>query len=196
MFSGPVVWRGIIYTILMTVGKLACGIWLMPFPNPFRGAAELVRKASILERKGVPLTPGAQCAAINESTSNQELSQGTRDSQEGMDENSATNTRTIRNATPKPEKPKSLYPASIIGLGMVARGEIGFLVASLAESKGIFGYQSNGLFLVIVWAISLCTMIGPICIGLLVNRVRKLESGRGQNGGEGSRNVLGAWGVK
>ncbi|KAH6889818.1 Sodium/hydrogen exchanger family-domain-containing protein [Thelonectria olida] len=196
MFSGPVVWRGIIYTILMTASKLACGLWLMPFPNPFRGAAKLVRQASILESKRVPLTPGAQCAAANEFTSNQEVQPGTRDSQEGMDENSPTNAPTIRNATPKPDKPKSLYPASIIGLGMVARGEIGFLVASLGESKGIFGHQSNGLFLVIVWAISLCTMIGPICVGLLVNRVRKLESGRGQNGGESSRNVLGAWGVK
>lgn len=191
MFSGSVVWRGLIYTIFMTVGKLACGLWLMPFPNPFKGVAELVRKGRLLNKKRIPLSPGTQCTNTNTPTSNLEMQQGTGESQE-MVENPPSNTPTVRNSTPKPKKPKSLYPASIIGLGMVARGEIGFLVASLAESKGIFGHQSNGLFMVVVWAISLCTMIGPICVGVLVNRVRKLESERGG----GSRNVLGAWGVK
>ena len=35
-------------------------------------------------------------------------------------------------------KSRSLYPAAIIGTAMMARGEIGFLIAALAESKGIF----------------------------------------------------------
>lgn len=41
-------------------------------------------------------------------------------------------------STSLPRKPRSLYPASIIGLTMVARGEIGYLIASLAETDGIF----------------------------------------------------------
>ncbi len=38
----------------------------------------------------------------------------------------------------KINQPLSLYPASVLGLAMVARGEIGHLIASLAESRGTF----------------------------------------------------------
>lgn len=82
---------------------------------------------------------------------------------------------------------------------MVARGEIGYLISALAESKGIFGRSENGqsseIFLIVTWAITLCTVVGPVCVGLIVNRVRKLENGSQKARGETKRNVLGAWGV-
>ncbi|KAJ3529401.1 hypothetical protein NM208_g9781 [Fusarium decemcellulare] len=206
LFSGPIAWRGIIYTILMTVSKLACGIWLISFTNPLRSFQHLSQRLSTVF-KSKPLVPGAQCADPNPSTTPH-----TRDdASEPTEERDAvpleplpdTHNRPIspeaRNSTPKPEKAVSLYPACIVGLGMVARGEIGFLIAALAESKGIFGRPPDGqpsdLFLIVTWAISLCTVIGPICVGLLVNRVRKLESGSQKRRGEGKRNALGAWGV-
>ena len=34
LFSGPVVWRGIVYTILMLFAKLATGLWLVRFSGP------------------------------------------------------------------------------------------------------------------------------------------------------------------
>lgn len=83
---------------------------------------------------------------------------------------------------------------------MVARGEIGYLIASLAETDGIFSssssQQQNGgsseLYLVVIWAITLCTIIGPICVGTLVKRVKTLQTRRVNSGGE---DPLGAWGV-
>ena len=76
-------------------------------------------------------------------------------------------------------KPKSLYPASILGCAMVARGEIGFLVSAIAESRGVFSSASHGepseLFLIVTWAIMLCTIAGPIAVGLLTKRVRRLQ---------------------
>ncbi|KAF4496192.1 Na+ H+ antiporter [Fusarium agapanthi] len=105
----------------------------------------------------------------------------------------------VRNSTPKPEKALSLYPACIVGIGIVAQGEIGYLISALAESKGIFGATAGGqsyeIFLIITWAITLCTIIGPISVGLIVNRVRKLENRSLKGKGEGKKNVLGAWGV-
>ncbi|KAG6018750.1 hypothetical protein E4U19_008059, partial [Claviceps sp. Clav32 group G5] len=64
-------------------------------------------------------------------------------------------------------KPRSLYPASIIGCAMVARGEIGFLISSIAESNNIFSASSgrsstSDLFLIVTWAIVLCTILGPL----------------------------------
>ncbi|RNJ58178.1 hypothetical protein D7B24_005135 [Verticillium nonalfalfae] len=101
------------------------------------------------------------------------------------------------NASPDPKMPVSLYPACIMAFAMVARGEIGFLISALAESNGVLGRQPHEgqppeLFLVITWAIVLCTIGGPVCVGLLVKRVNKLE---GQKVSTEGASVLGAWGV-
>ena len=94
-----------------------------------------------------------------------------------------------------PPKPKSLYPPSILGLAMVARGEVGYLIASIAESQGIFSSESSEgpseIYLVVIWAISLCTLIGPILVGTLVRRVKKLQRLRGDIGSD----PLGVWGI-
>ncbi|KAM0417164.1 hypothetical protein ACHAPT_012873 [Fusarium lateritium] len=206
LFSGPVAWRGIIYTVLMTIGKLACGIWLMSFANPLRSLQQLAQRfAAICKRNSRPLVPGAQCADSDSTSRDRVTASEPTEERESVPLEPLTDTSArpvspeVRNSTPKPEKSLSLYPACIVGLGMVARGEIGFLIAALAESKGVFGRPPNGqpseLFLIVTWAISLCTVIGPICVGLLVNRVKQLEAGSQKSRGEGKRNVLGAWGV-
>jgi hypothetical protein len=100
-----------------------------------------------------------------------------------------------RNSVPSPSKPRSLYPASILALAMTARGEIGYLIASLAESNGIFGDTSQGsseTYLVVVWAISLCTLVGPISVGTLVKRIKALQQERATSGGP---DPLGVWGI-
>lgn len=78
---------------------------------------------------------------------------------------------------------------------MVARGEVGYLIASLAQSQGMFSSGSSGetseIYLVIIWAISICTLIGPICVGTLVKRVKKLQESRGASGSD----PLGVWGI-
>ncbi|KAI8656817.1 hypothetical protein LRP88_12128 [Fusarium phalaenopsidis] len=206
LFSGPVAWRGIIYTVLMTISKLACGIWLISFTNPLRPFQKIAQRLAVMcKRNPKPLVPGAQCADPN--SAGQDLTTasdpiGEREAvplEALVDASTRPVSPELRNSTPKPERSLSLYPACIVGLGMVARGEIGFLIAALAESKGVFGRPPNGqpseLFLIVTWAISLCTVIGPICVGLLVNRVKQLEAGSLKKRGEGNRNVLGAWGV-
>ena len=98
-------------------------------------------------------------------------------------------------------KSRSLYPAAVIGTAMMARGEIGFLIAALAESKGIFASRDkisaedggSRIYLVVTWAVVLCTVIGPVSVGLLVRRVKKLQrQRRGLGGGE---DPLGIWAV-
>ena len=96
-------------------------------------------------------------------------------------------------------RPKSLYPASILGCAMVARGEIGFLISAVAESRGIFssagGDGTSELFLIITWAIMLCTIVGPIGVGLLTRRVRKLQLME-RDCSEERADPLGIWGIK
>ena len=86
---------------------------------------------------------------------------------------------------------------------MMARGEIGFLIAALAQSRGIFaaeneesGTRENSgstIYLVAMWAIVLCTVIGPVSVGLLVRRVKRLQLQRRER--SGGEDPLGIWGV-
>ncbi len=78
-------------------------------------------------------------------------------------------------------------PAAIISLAMIARGEMGLLIASLSFSAGTLNVQSAAspryekiasneeLFLVIIWAVVLCTLLGPIGVGIVVRKLRHLD---------------------
>ena len=122
MFSGAVIWRGVLYAMLMALGKLVCGIWFIGH------SARTATEAGHAE----------------------------------------------------PETIRSLYPAAILGSAMVARGEIGFLVSSLAASNGIFVPSENlaDVFLIVTWAIVLCTILGPVAVGLLVKKLKALQRKR------------------
>ncbi|CAF1333528.1 unnamed protein product [Rotaria sordida] len=63
------------------------------------------------------------------------------------------------------KKSKSIYPALIVGLSMVSRGEIGFLIANIGVSTSILSAEA---FIVTIWAILLNTILGPIAVGLMV----------------------------
>ena len=87
----------------------------------------------------------------------------------------------------------------MLGSAMTARGEIGFLISALADSNGIFEQEdgSTQIFLVVAWAILLCTIVGPLSIGVLARRVKKLEKEgeqrRLQDGGSARAHPLGVW---
>jgi hypothetical protein len=177
MFRGPVIWRGIVYASFMAAGKLACGLWLVRFDADYtfgvrrKDKKDKKREKYVLETR--PNPPG-----------------------------SPTKSKLKSFGLPKP---KSLYPASILGSAMVARGEIGFLVSAIAQSNGIFssiGPDSSSagtvqdLFLVVTWAIMLCTVIGPVAVGLIVRRVRRLQKQRkGSVERNGQADPLGIWGL-
>ncbi|KAK7720972.1 hypothetical protein SLS64_001265 [Diaporthe eres] len=59
-------------------------------------------------------------------------------------------------------------PAALLGTAMVARGEIGLLIIQLGLNDTSF--LSEEAFLVSIWAIVLNTILGPLSVGLLLNR--------------------------
>ena len=177
MFRGPVIWRGIVYASFMAAGKLACGLWLVRFDANYtfrlRRKDNKGKKRAKYELEPSSNPPGSPAKSKLKSS--------------GL------------------PKPKSLYPASILGSAMVARGEIGFLVSAIAQSNGIFssvGPDSSSaeavqdLFLIVTWAIMLCTVIGPVAVGLIVRRVRRLQGQRkGLVERSGQADPLGIWGL-
>lgn len=97
----------------------------------------------------------------------------------------------------------SLQPPLILALAMCARGEIGFLISGVAESNGIFSAsgtasasESSDIFPVVTRAIVLCTILGPLGVGLSVRRVKKLQERKSKQQEGTGRDVLGVWGLE
>ena len=152
MFTGSVLWQGLVYATLMAFGKVVCGL-------------RLIRLSM---QRPTPKKPkfNAWAASIPLSFA----------------------------------RPKSLYPASMLGCAMIARGEIGFLVSAIANSDGIFATSdassdgTSDIFLAVTWAIVLCTIVGPVGLGLLVRRVRRLQE-QGKKEAHSREDPLGIWGL-
>lgn len=223
MFTGSIIWKGVVYSILMATAKLMCGLWLVQFPGVVVWLRSMM-KSCVLDESNPSqpspaptegrgqTTPQADQGEHSSSsvTPTSPISPGSRTSNRGDNITLPTSTQgrvseaRSPNTIPGPPKPISLYPASILGLAMVPRGEIGFLISSVAWSNGVFsGSQASGeseVFLIVTWAIFLCTIFGPLCVGLMVRRVRKLESqaisSTRQDIDASWRNALGVWGVQ
>lgn len=228
MFSGPTIWKGVVYAALMVIAKLFCGLWLVRLPGAIAWLKSKIKNhaidgsksshtASTPSRRPDPAMPGDDRpeitaigrgappanTATDAETSVNEVEPPTGTPTTTSTETSSSRTE-ARNTAPNPPKPRSLYPASILGLAMVPRGEIGFLISAVAQSNGVFGggrdSSESEIFLVATWAIVLCTIVGPVCVGLMVRRVRNLENkavSSARSGGDASwRDVLGVWGVQ
>ncbi|KAH3976319.1 hypothetical protein HBI29_190570 [Parastagonospora nodorum] len=196
MFDASIVWRGIVYAVLMTFGKLVCGLWLVRFTwtaEPSKGAAK-----SLLSKLRLPSVPHLWGKSGQATPSPREGAQTTATTTPEATSQNMSN----RRSSPNPPKPFSLHPPLILALAMCARGEIGFLISGVAESKGVFsssGKALNGpsdMFLVVTWAIVLCTIVGPLGVGLSVRRVKKLQKRKNRQQEGTGRDVLGVWGVE
>jgi len=82
---------------------------------------------------------------------------------------------------------RNFYPAFLLGLAMTTRGEIGFLIAAIAQTSGVSGPAE--VYLVVMWAILLCTLVGPLAVGVVVRRINRVVKTTG-----GRKEILGEWG--
>ncbi|KAI9894389.1 MAG: hypothetical protein M1814_003145 [Vezdaea aestivalis] len=233
MFSGSVIWRGLVYSLLMAFSKLICGLTLVqPLFTLLLRSSTLNSNVETNNNNGhasskCPLGtyPKADPAPISrpKDDSNPDSSElfqpeNVPTRTPSPDPNRiARATNTIKSipkdvasdlkptphpppSTIKPKQAKSLYPSLLLGSAMIARGEIGFLISAVAQASGVFNSRagrpdSDELFLIITWAIMLCTIGGPLAVGLLVRRVRRVQT-RAREGDEGcAEDPLGGWGI-
>ncbi|KAK5133556.1 hypothetical protein LTR08_007595 [Meristemomyces frigidus] len=204
MFSGGVVWRGVVYAALMAVGKLLCGLCLVRIeglPLLKIGCWPFFRTHAAESSAAEKTAPSATDAGI--APRDDEIIQPTAAADRENEApaprtSSATQANSSSRKGAAPPKPRSLYPATMLGSAMMARGEIGFLIASVAESSGVYssgsGETSSELYLVVTWAVLLCTIVGPVAVGLLVKRVRRLQALE-RSESTGRADPLGVWGV-
>ncbi|KKP07770.1 hypothetical protein THAR02_00158 [Trichoderma harzianum] len=202
MFKGSIVWKGVVYTALMMVGKLLCGAWLLRIPFTSFLPSKLL---AFIKRPKLQMAhfwgrvhdkpKKSHNSTSSHAAQTQEPSPASQSSREV-----ATQTAPSHSG-PAGANPRSIYPASILGCAMTARGEIGFLISSIAESNKIFSLsptddgKSSEIFLIVTWAIMLCTILGPLSLGLMVRRVKQLQQGVEKQGRLIQKDVLGVWGV-
>ncbi|CAD6441978.1 7c53ff06-ac29-4083-8b7a-a50b6ff5a787 [Sclerotinia trifoliorum] len=138
MFSASIVWKGIVYSILMIIAKGLVSL-VMYFEYFIKSWQKL--KTTVSSR--MPTQQPESSSA----------------------------------ATTRPPHSEAL----LVGFSMVARGEIGFLIASLSQSSGTLLLKNRNnttvasgeaVFLVIVWAVMICTIAGPVVVGVLVRRLK------------------------
>ncbi|KAJ9295089.1 hypothetical protein DTO271G3_6259 [Paecilomyces variotii] len=138
LWTGKRIWRGIVFTLLMVLAKFIVGIWIPIWTN--------------FSPKSSKKTP-YPIEGPDES---------------GQETDGATTATTNKEKKAEEGNGKRMMWTSglLLGSAMVARGEIGLLIIEIGynETK----YVSEDGFITGVWAIVLNTIIGPICVGLLV----------------------------
>jgi hypothetical protein len=156
MFQGSIVWKGIVYAILMMTAKgLVCLVIYYEYFSKWLSTCK--KPMTARSTRHIPLRPISSLQP-----------EPTRAIEADVEQ--------------MPSNPPHVI-AMLIGFAMIARGEIGFLIASLSQSSGTltlkhrdgFDAQSSGeeIFLVIVWAVVLCTIAGPVGVGVIVRRLRQ-----------------------
>ncbi|KAG5919587.1 hypothetical protein E4U61_000771 [Claviceps capensis] len=182
----------VLVQVISNLGKEGASITASIFIRP--SITNKMRRAASAKKSVTNPTPQTSlsltCAADNSSRTGSPVKTQAEDAGENYNGNgtAASNGQGGRDATTQATpKPRSLYATSIIGCAMVARGEIGFLISSITEKAALLTY------LIVTWPIVLCTILGPLALGLLVRRVRRLQKHVKREGQTVSRDVLGVW---
>jgi Kef-type K+ transport system membrane component KefB len=135
LWTGEAIWKGVVYTLLMLVGKAIVGVW-------------------------IPIWAVAKHDPKKAHESQQE-------------ESAAENGHSLEKVKSSPDSPtreaalqSSVSPMLLLGMAMVARGEIGLLIVEIGYNNT--PYVSQEGFITAIWAILLNTIIGPVCVGIAV----------------------------
>ncbi|KAE9404436.1 hypothetical protein BT96DRAFT_964182 [Gymnopus androsaceus JB14] len=129
--SSRVVWRGLVYALLMAIAKALTGIWLLVPPSFF--------------------TLPQSCTNLKKKNPNKREH---RDHNPDTDSSEPTMSR--------------MNSAVLLGLAMIARGEVALIVSQLA--RPILTETSQEPYAMVIWAILLDTVGGTLGVGLLLRQ--------------------------
>ncbi|GAA6051932.1 hypothetical protein JCM3770_006583 [Rhodotorula araucariae] len=172
LWTGARIWRGVVYALLMALGKTVAGTPIILVDVLRRG-----RKAAPPAAQSRPSSAESGAAApMDASTAAEKGSPGAGAGpaveEEGRGEGDAWGRHLVATTLPA---------AAFVGLALVARGEIGILVLQVAAADaysaaadaepGTTPVLEEEAYLVGIWAVALCTIAGPVAFGVLIKRV-------------------------
>lgn len=153
--SRRVIWRGIIYSLLMIIAKAAVGAWMLVWKDPHSGTGWCGSR-----KNGQSRTSQKQKLGDGGLPSGNTLQvDAMEDSDRARSIDASMKTELIRTRS-----------AALIGLAMVARGEIALIVAQLARPLlvGDISKDNSEAYAVVIWAILITTVSGAFGVGLLL----------------------------
>ncbi|KAM5540608.1 hypothetical protein V8D89_005639 [Ganoderma adspersum] len=188
LWQPTVIWRGVVYSVLMTLAKLAVGLPILLYPVALSFFSAARKNLSrLLSQLGTKISQVLHAALYRLMVHNRSFSAPTLPPP-SIPDHTCTDGEKVTDvytgsAQPSPvnvsqestlERVTTSIPAAVfMGVAMVSRGEIGLLIAQLARGndssreKGLLGEEA---FSVCIWAILLCTLVGPIGTGIVVRR--------------------------
>ena len=184
LWHPTIIWRGVLYSVLMGLAKLVVGLPILAYPVACSLARTTLRKLQeltcimrsafprllhLIKARKSQIRPQSP---VREST----LPHNTQSPATGDDKVLDRDADLRIESTSPPESSlmqvtASIPAATFMGIAMVARGEIGLLIAQLARGDGSPtspGLLGDEAFVVCIWAILICTLIGPIGTGVAV----------------------------
>lgn len=193
MFDGTTVWRGVIFAGLMAFAKVCAGGWVFVADwIEQRGVRQRALKAERQKeaRRGADARDGS--GAVDDAGPIEMQPQGNSSVRAPTLDDRVAGPDAYPADTPsrRGEQPDSapVWPASLfLGIALMSRGEVGFLVINIASQGGLVSEQA---FNVATWAIVLNTLAGPVSIGIM------MRTQHGQNllqRATGSNSHAGRW---
>ena len=144
--SRRVIWRGLVYSLLMILTKAVVGIWLLVWPDHHSGLGWC----------------GARKNSRTKKPSNTSENKGSTPSRHVVDEGQRISSAPVAGLS-------RAHSATLIGLSMVARGEIALIVVQLARPLLLGGTpQQTEPYAVVIWAILVTTVSGALGVGFLL----------------------------
>jgi hypothetical protein len=199
LFHGPVVWRGMVYTVLMALGKCATSVWLFAFPVLNKFINKVRTKMPQSNRNGqadnVPtqisprsVHPPSQVFPDSEMASKSIISDDLDTSNPPIIQRNTILAMNYDNPDTGKTSQKYIYAVLLLSFAMTTRGEIGFLIAAVGQSIDILAPEE--VYLVVIWAVILCTLLGSIGVGIVVFFIKKAAARLRV----GPSEILGIWG--
>lgn len=168
LFRPTILWKGILYSGLMFVCKFVTGICIV-----FWEALPRVNRVGFRRRN-----PGKKAIETTIEKPSAVAKKDLAEDSGGQHDDSNTAPTHLQVSTPSLSLRWQVYPALLIAFAMVSRGEIALIIAQIGRST-----LGDDGFLVVIWAVVICTLLGPLLTGLLV-RFHADELGGGVWGGD------------
>lgn len=179
LWHPTVLWRGIVYSVLMCTAKLAVGLPVLFYPV----ITTMPARTSRLRHRLKALYHATTSRLFNHSPGDVAIQMTPSHELQRHPNCLSPSTPNCSNGVHSVSLWYQIIasvPASVfMGVAMVSRGEIGLLIAQLARTGGDASDTSPGdgsgllgdeAFLICIWAILLCTLVGPIGVGVVVRR--------------------------
>jgi Kef-type K+ transport system membrane component KefB len=139
LWTGTITWYGITYTLLMLIGKAVVGLSIVLWTLMGRDSKDVADTSD--DPDGTTMASLPLPTNPRQTRPTIKLSRLTK----------------VKNVVPS---------AVLLGMAMVARGEIGLLIIQIGYNETSF--VSRESFMTGIWAILLNTIVGPIAVGVVV----------------------------